>query len=251
MINSSRVVGELKVSDTEKDLVEAIAKTFADMAEKAIKEDGRFVVSLSGGSTPKALYERLAQPPYVGGIKWDKVLIFLGDERCVPHDNKDSNYKMINEALLSKIAIPESNVFKTVGQADDPDGAAQKYDAELRRVFKISGDEVPSFDLILLGLGPDGHTASLFPESKALKIIDRLYVANFVEKFDSYRLTMTFPLIDAGKTVIFLVCGDSKSQILKEVLELPEKQYPSQCIEPKSGDLQWYVDRAAVKLLNQ
>jgi 6-phosphogluconolactonase len=250
MINSSRVVGKLEVSETAKDLVEHIAKTFSDLAHEACKENGRFVVSLSGGSTPKALYERLSQPPYSGGIKWDQVIIFLGDERCVPHDHPDSNYKMIDEALLSKIAIPESNVFMTIGQAEDPEKAALLYDHEIRRVNSTPNDEIPSFDLILLGLGPDGHTASLFPESKALHENTRLYVANYVEKFHSNRISMTFPLINEGKNIIFLVSGDAKAEILKEVLEQPDKQYPSQMIKPRSGNLHWYVDRAAARLLS-
>ncbi|CAN5190263.1 6-phosphogluconolactonase [soil metagenome] len=249
MINSSRVVGKVEVSETATELVEHIAKKFSELAAKAIKENGRFIVSVSGGSTPKALYERLAQPPYVGGIKWADVIFFLGDERCVPHDHPDSNFKMIDEALFSKIAIPESNVFRTVGQSEDPEVSALSYDEDLRRVFRTLEGEVPRFDLILLGLGPDGHTASLFPESKALKITDRLYVSNFVEKLNSQRITMTYPLIDEAKVVIFLVSGDSKAQILKEVLEQPDKQYPSQSITPRSGNLFWYVDRAAVKLL--
>ncbi|MBS1957213.1 MAG: 6-phosphogluconolactonase [Cyanobacteria bacterium SZAS-4] len=250
MINSSRIVGKVEVSETATDLVEHIAKTFSELAAKAIKENGRFIVSVSGGSTPKALYERLAQPPYVGGIKWADVIFFLGDERCVPHDHPDSNFKMIDEALLSKIAIPESNVFRTVGQAEDPEVSALSYDEDLRRVFRVGAGDIPRFDLILLGLGPDGHTASLFPESKALKITDRLYVANFVEKFNSHRITMTFPLIDEGQVIIFLVSGDGKAEILKEVLEQPDKQFPSQSIKPRSGNLFWYVDRAAVRLLN-
>jgi 6-phosphogluconolactonase len=250
MINSSRVIGKLNISETAEQLVEKIAQTFSDLAHAAIKENGRFIVSLSGGSTPKALYERLAQPPYAGGIKWDHVIVFLGDERCVPHDHPDSNFKMLDEALLSKVAIPESNIFKTMGQAEDPEAAALLYDQEIRRVFVSPSEEVPSFDLILLGLGPDGHTASLFPETKALKEMHRLYVANYVEKFGSNRLTMTLPLINAGQEVIFLVSGDLKAQILQEVLEQPEKQFPSQLIKPCSGNLHWYVDRAAVKLLN-
>jgi 6-phosphogluconolactonase len=167
----------------------------------------------------------------------------------VPHDHPDSNFKMIDEALFSKIAIPESNVFRTVGQSEDPQVSALSYDEDLRRVFRAAEGEVPRFDLILLGLGPDGHTASLFPESKALHINDRLYVANFVEKFNSNRITMTLPLINEGEVVIFLVEGDGKAQILKEVLEQPDKQYPSQLVEPRSGNLFWYVDKAAVRLL--
>lgn len=248
-INSSRVLGKLEISETSADLVEHIAKTFSDLAQKAIAKNGRFIVSASGGSTPKALYKRLAEPPYAGGIQWADVIFFLGDERCVPHDHPDSNFKMLEEALLSKVAIPESNVFRTVGQAEDPEVSALSYDEDLRRVFRSPEGEVPRFDLILLGLGPDGHTASLFPESKALTVIDRLYVANFVEKFNSNRITMTFPLINEGEVVIFLVEGDGKAQILKEVLEQPDKQYPSQSVAPRSGNLFWYVDRAAVRLL--
>jgi 6-phosphogluconolactonase len=249
MLNSSRIIGKLEVSQTPQELVEHIAKTFSELAAKAIKEKGRFIVSVSGGSTPKALYKRLAEPPYVGGIAWADVIFFLGDERCVPHDHPDSNFKMIDEALLSKIAIPESNVFRTVGQAEDPEVSALSYDEDLRRVFRVADGEVPRFDLILLGLGPDGHTASLFPESRALQIKDRLYVANFVEKFNSNRITMTLPLINEGEVVIFLVEGDGKAQILKEVLEQPDKQYPSQLVAPRSGNLFWYVDKAAVRLL--
>lgn len=249
MLNSSRLLGKLEVSENSAELVEHIAKTFSGLAAQAIKENGRFIVSVSGGSTPKALYKRLSEPPYIGGIQWADVIFFLGDERCVPHDHPDSNFKMIDEALLSKIAIPESNVFRTVGQSEDPDISALSYEEDLRRVFRVPEGDVPRFDLILLGLGPDGHTASLFPDSKALQICDRLYVANYVEKFNSTRITMTYPVINEGQVVIFLVEGDGKAQILKEVLEQPDKQYPSQLVAPRSGNLFWYVDRAAVRLL--
>lgn len=248
MINSSRVIGKVEVFDTPQTLVEKLAEKFAELAKTAIYENGRFTVSLSGGTTPKALYERLAKPPYSGDIQWDSVLIFLGDERCVTHDHHDSNYGMIKTALLDKVAIPESSVFPTMGQAEDPEQSALQYDETLRRVFVAPDDQIPSFDLILLGLGPDGHTASLFPDSKALNEFKRLYVANYIEKFESHRLTMTYPLINEAQNIVFMVSGESKASILKEVLG-PQKQFPAQAVQPRSGSLHWFVDKDAAKLL--
>jgi 6-phosphogluconolactonase len=238
---------QLAISDDAKSLVASLADKFCRLADSFIKHTGRFTVALSGGSTPKALYELLATPEYQNRVNWSKVLFFLGDERCVPHDDGESNFLMINTALLSKIPIPKENVFATQGQDKDPKAAAAQYEESLKKVF--AGQGVPQFDLILLGLGPDGHTASLFPESDALKEEARFYVANFVKKFDSYRLTLTYPVLNRAKEVIFLVSGDGKADIVKEVIEGKDKKYPSQFVQPKSGNLTWFMDRAAASKL--
>jgi 6-phosphogluconolactonase len=249
VVSANRLNNQIEVFENDRELVEALAKKFEELAKAAINEYGRFIVSLSGGSTPKIFYERLAEQPYAGHLQWDKILFFLGDERCVPHDHPDSNFSMINRALFTKVAIPESNIFPTIHQDTDPDGAAAQYEETLRRVYAAPNDEVPSFDLILLGLGPDGHTASLFPETKALKESKKLYVANFIPKFDGNRISMSYPLINAGKEICFIVTGDNKASILKDVLERPDRQLPSQVVQPKTGKLVWLVDRAAVRLL--
>jgi len=251
VVSANRLNNQIEIFDNDTQLVEALAQRFEELAAAAIKERGRFIVSLSGGSTPKIFYERLAEKPYAAKIAWDKVLFFLGDERCVAHDHPDSNFGMIKRALFSKVPIPDGNIFPTVNQDKDPDQAARQYEETLRRAFKCGDDEVPNFDLILLGLGPDGHTASLFPETKALKEFKKLYVANFIPKFDGNRLTMTYPLIDAGRQIYFIVTGDTKASILKDVLEKPDRQLPSQVVQPRSGNLGWLLDRAAVRLLKQ
>lgn len=238
-----------RIHETAQALVEALAQRFADLAQESIRQRGKFTAALSGGSTPKALYERLAKPPFSNSIEWEKARLFLGDERCVSHADEESNYRMIDQALLSKIPVPSTSAFPTQGQDKDPQGAAQSYEQTIRTVFQ-SAEGVPVFDLVLLGLGPDGHTASLFPGSKAIQEHKRLYIANFVEKFDSWRLTMTYPLLKNARNIVFLVSGPSKAAILADVFKKPEKKYPAQAVHPINGNLEWFIDKDAAKLLS-
>jgi 6-phosphogluconolactonase len=235
----------LLVKEDPQQLAEAAARDFAAKAEAAIAERGSFTVALAGGSTPEATYEILARD-YAGGPDWSKVHVFFGDERTVPPDHEDSNYRMAQRTLLSH--VPVGSVHRMRGELP-PAEAAAAYEEELRGFFGTS-DEPPSLDLILLGIGDDGHTASLFPETSALEIHDRWVVANPVLKLETTRLTLTVPVINAARAVNFLVAGEGKAEALKEILEgeADPREYPAKLIRPEGGPV-WMVDRAAAKFL--
>ena len=207
---------EIRVLKTTTDLFEAAATEFAAQASAAVRANGRFTVALSGGSTPKTLYSLLATKP---GIPWDKICIFWGDERHVPPDHPESNYRMANEALLSKVSLRPENIFRIHAEEKDAAAAAQQYELTLKDFFHLSPGEFPRFDLIFLGVGPDGHTASLFPGTAALNETKRLVVSNWVAKFNTDRITFTFPVLNAAAYVIFLLSGADKAATLQEVLE--------------------------------
>ena len=236
------------VHENQEELAEAIARDFARRAEEAIGASGRFAVALAGGSTPQATYERLARD-YADRLDWGRVHVFFGDERTVPPDHEDSNYRMARETLLSRVAV--GSVHRMRGELP-PAEAAESYEEELREFFGES-DEPPSLDLILLGIGEDGHTASLFPETSALDVTDRWVVANPVLKLETTRLTLTIPVLNAARAVNFLVAGEGKAGALKEILEgdADPRAYPAKFVRPESGDLVWMLDRAAARLLGQ
>jgi 6-phosphogluconolactonase len=242
---------DLNIFANSSELVTALSKHFVELANSSISKRGFFRVALSGGSTPKILYQALASPPYNKEIAWDKVFFFWSDERCVPHNNPESNYLMAYENLLSKIPVPKSNIFPTEGQDKNPQASAQQYEVEIKKYFQLSGHDFPAFDLILLGLGPDGHTASLFPGSEALSETKKLVAANFVEKFNSWRLTFTYPTINQAHNVVFLVSGAEKAEIITQIFQSPGKiPLPAQLVHPVSGKLEWYLDKNAARLLN-
>lgn len=226
-------------------LYRAGAAEFSRCAREAISARGRFAVALSGGSTPKGVYSLLAQS---NDLPWDQVHFFFGDERHVPPDHPDSNYRMANESLLSRITAPAANIHRMAAELDAGHAATQ-YEADLRKFFGPQPDGWPRFDLIMLGMGPDGHTASLFPGSAALNENSRWVVANWVEKFQTQRLTFTFPVINHAAEVMFLVAGDDKSQVLKEALQGNSAAYPCQQVKPIHGRLLWILDKAAARLL--
>lgn len=219
-------------------------------------------VALSGGSTPRVLYELLADPhqPFRDRIAWDQTHFFFSDERHVPPDHPDSNYRMVNEALFSRVPVPPQNVHRVLAEKPNAEDAARDYEADLRKFFlegiedRSPGEAIPAFDLVLLGLGEEGHTASLFPHSPALKETKRLVVAPWVEKLNTYRITMTLPVLNNGKSVVFLVTGASKAEILREVItadKITDKKpdlYPAQAISPTNGAVSWFVDEAAARL---
>lgn len=238
---------EIRVLKSSQELFEAAAAEFAAQASEAVRAGGRFTVALSGGSTPKSLYTLLATKP---DIPWDKICFFWGDERHVPPDHADSNYRMANEALLSRVPARPENIFRIRGEEKDADDAARQYEQTLQQFFHLSPGEFPRFDLILLGLGPDGHTASLFPETSALKERHRLVVANWVDKFKTHRITLTFPVLNEAKCVIFLASGPDKAPILHQVLENSSANLPSQQVRPVNGRLLWLVDSAAASALS-
>jgi 6-phosphogluconolactonase len=225
------------------------ARRFAELAEACAKHAGRFAVALSGGSTPKAMFQILAEKPFADTLPWRSIYIFWGDERCVPPDHAESNYRMADETLLSKVPIPRENIFRIPAEDEDHSRAAADYSEALRRFF---GEESPTFNLVFLGMGADGHTASLFPHTTALRAGDRITAANYVEKFQSWRITLTADTINRARNIVFLVAGADKAPALKEVIEGPRNPdlYPSQLIEPSHGSLLWMVDEAAAKLLS-
>jgi len=230
-------------------------QVFADAAEVARAAAEHFVslnpksVALSGGSTPRVLYELLADPsqPFRAQISWDDTHFFFSDERHVAPDHPDSNYRMVNEALFSRVPLPPQNVHRIPAEIPNAEDAAENYEADLLKSF---GAAIPAFDLVLLGLGEEGHTASLFPHSPALKETKRLVVAPWVEKLNTYRITMTLPLLNNGKSVVFLVTGASKAEILREVINTKRNPdlYPAQAISPTNGAVSWLVDEAAARL---
>jgi 6-phosphogluconolactonase len=238
---------ELRIFPTPADLFRGAAEEFVAQATASVAERGRFTVALSGGSTPRSLYQLLASGTFPK-LPWDKTYFFFGDERHVPPDHPDSNYRMANEAMLSK--APAQNVFRIPAEMKDAAAAASAYEQTMRTFFRLAPDEFPRFDLILLGLGPDGHTASLFPGSSALNEKKRLVVANWVEKFNTYRLTFTYPVLNHAACVMFLASGADKAGILRQVLENPQANLPSQKVCPTNGRLVWMVDSAAAAELS-
>lgn len=230
-------------------LVRAVAETIVLAAESAVVGRERFSIGLSGGSTVIALFDLLASAEFANRIKWPRVDVFWGDERCVPPDHPASNYRLAHDRWLSQVPIPPEQVHRMRGELD-PAQAASQYEAVLRDYFgEVS---VPQFDLLLQGMGEDGHTASLFPHSAALRKVRRWVTENFVEKLEQpWRLTLTLPVINAAREVVFMVSGASKAATLREVLEGPYRpdESPAQMIKPDHGRLVWMVDGAAAAQL--
>ncbi|MBL8189402.1 MAG: 6-phosphogluconolactonase [Acidobacteria bacterium] len=239
----------LEIYDNPQELAWAAASRFASLAEQSIAERGTFSVALSGGSTPKAMFSRLAQSPFAASLPWSEIQFFWGDERCVAPDHPDSNFRMTMETLLSKVAVSPEKIFRIPAEDDDHHRAAERYATTLRQTFN---SEAPQFDLVFLGMGADGHTASLFPGTKALQATDQIVVANFVEKLNSWRITLTAKTINDARNVLFLVAGEDKAATLRDVLEgqYQPEIYPSQLIQPADGSLLWMLDEAATGLLS-
>ncbi|MGB7130759.1 MAG: 6-phosphogluconolactonase [Candidatus Sulfotelmatobacter sp.] len=242
---------ELRKLTTPQDLFQAAADEVIHAAEGSVSERNRFIIALSGGSTPKNLYNLIAANAS-STLPWERMFFFFGDERHVPPDDLESNFRMANESLLSKVPIPAGNIFRVPSENPDASAAAEAYEKSLRSFFGLQPGEFPRFDLILLGMGPDGHTASLFPETAALQEKSRLVVANWVEKLKTHRITITLPVINAARRVLFLVSGTDKAAALHEVLEgkQPAEKYPSKLVRPTNGKLIWLVDRAAASGLS-
>ena len=236
----------LQILPSRDELARVAAKYFVARSVDTVARNGRFTVALSGGSTPKTLYELLADAdgPFREHIPWERVQFFWSDERHVPPDHTESNYRMAYEAMLSHVPVLEGNVHRVMSERPSAQEAADEYEERIVAVTQ-------SLDLILLGLGGDGHTASIFPASEVLNETKRLVAAPWVEKLKSYRITMTLPLLNNAAAVLFLVSGSEKAEIVKEVLEGPE-QYPAQAVKPTSGELIWMLDTdAAGKLKSQ
>lgn len=228
------------------------AEIFFSIGSEAIRKRGQFTVALAGGSTPKSLYQLLAGESFKDRIEGGKFFFFFGDERNVSPDDAESNYRMANESLFTRLKLPEKNIYLWETELKSPKTIAENYEKSIKDFFNLNGDEFPRFDLILLGMGDDGHTASLFPFTEALNETEKIAAANYVEKLQTTRLTLTFPAINNAANVIFLVSGENKAEALREVLEgefQPEK-YPSQNVNPKNGNNYWFIDANAAKLLS-
>ena len=241
---------EVRRLTTPQELFEAAAEELVHSANQVVGERGRFTFALAGGSTPKSLYTLLATNARTS-LPWDRTFFFWSDERYVPPTDPDSNYRMVQEAMLAKVSVPAGNVFRVPAELADAAAAAEAYEQTLRKFFALQPGQFPRFDLILLGMGPDGHTASLFPETAALREKSRLVVANWVEKLKTSRITFTLPVLNAGHCVAFLVSGTDKAPALKSVLEgdAPSEQFPAKLVRPSDGKLIWFVDRAAASEL--
>jgi len=229
------------------------ARYLTELSRESIRSSGRFTLALSGGSTSKGLYERLAEAEFSKKLDWNSIHIFWGDERCVPPDHPESNYRMALTSLIDHVPVPPQNIYRIRGEME-PQEAATAYEKKLKTFFFFGHAEcpgVPGFDLILLGMGGDGHTASLFPRAAALHEEGRWVVAHHVEKLRSWRVTLTPRVINAAYNVLFLVSGRDKARCLKEVLQGPHRpdELPAQIIRPESGRLTWMVDAGAAELL--
>jgi 6-phosphogluconolactonase len=235
---------EIKIVPDAKAVAESAAALIVGAATQAIQLSGTFTIALSGGSTPKTLFELLAGDEYREQIDWTKVEVFFGDERAVGPDDPESNYRMAKETLLSKVPIKRQNVHRMRGEID-PNEAAIEYGRLLKERFGEEG----GLDLALLGMGDDGHTASLFPHTAALKEVRHRCVANFVPKLDTWRITMTAPFLNRSREVIVLVSGEKKAPVLREVLLGPRdpERLPIQMISPSHGKMIWLIDEAAGK----
>ncbi len=238
---------EMHISPDAGALADEAARRFSAAAGAAITARGRFTVALSGGSTPKALFRLLAVPAARDAVDWGRVVICWGDERCVPPDDEQSNYRMTREQLLDHVPIPAAQIHRIPAELPDHEAAADAYAATLREVFACEPGALPRFDLIHLGLGTEGHTASLFPGSPALGERERLVAAPWVAKLDAWRITLTPPVLNAAREVQFLVAGKEKAAIVREILHAPydPETFPAQIVAPTAGRLLWLLDAAA------
>ncbi len=244
-----------EIFPTPAEMSEAVARLFTSRANEAVSSRGRFTAALSGGKTPVTLYTMLTQKPFASRIPWAHVHLFWVDERCVPSDREDSNYRMVRERLLDHVPILPGNVHRMQGEMD-PVEAAARYEEGMRQFFASSGSSegaFPVFDLVLLGLGGDGHTASLFPGTRAIRESARWVLAHYVDAQRGWRITLTPPVINAARTVAFIVAGAEKAAVLKDVMEGPYRPdfLPAQIIRPDSGELLWMLDRDAAAQLKE
>ncbi|HEY2989861.1 MAG TPA: 6-phosphogluconolactonase [Candidatus Binatia bacterium] len=240
---------EIFVAKDIQDLSRNAATEFVRLAQRSVEAAGRFVVALSGGSTPKATYSLLASAELGSRVPWTQTHFFWGDERCVPPDHPDSNYRMAYESLLSKVPVPAENIHRIEGERE-PEAAAAAYERTIRDFFRLGVSSWPRFDLIFLGLGDDGHTASLFPGAAARQETRRLVVATYVEKLKTHRITLTLPALNRAANICFLVVGENKAPMVRKALREKSAQLPAAQIAPVDGRLAWFLDEAAASALH-
>ncbi len=241
-----------KLAPMPEEVAKLSADLFAAKVKEAVEARGVARIAISGGSTPRAVFELLADPasPYLTTIPWSQLQLFWVDERCVPPTDHESNFLMTKTAMLDKVPLPPANIHRMEGERD-PEEAASRYEAEIRNSFKLEGAQTPTFDLILLGLGPDGHTASLFPHTAGLNEMARIVIANHVPQKNSWRISLTWPVITQGREVAFLIEGEEKAEMVKTVWNgtYDPESWPAQLIRPASGRLTLLMDTAAAAQL--
>jgi 6-phosphogluconolactonase len=225
------------------------AEIFSQVAKKSVETSGRFSAAISGGSTPRETHRLLGEEPFLSDIPWDKTDIFWVDERCVPENDPANNFGIAKKDFLDRVPIPEAQVHPMRVEGS-PEKGASHYQQELHEYFKTGADEFPVFDLIFLGLGTDGHTASLFPGQGSLDEKERLVVAVKGGNPELSRLTMTYPVLNSGRQIVFMVSGRKKAEVVKTVLEDKQRRFPSQGIEPAKGKLIFLIDGEAASLLS-
>lgn len=242
----------VKIFATPPEMSEAAARLFTATSAEAVSLRGRFTAALSGGRTPVELYTQLAKAPLASQIPWARVHLLWSDERCVPPNHPDSNYRMVRELLLDHVPIPPANVHRMPGEMD-PVEAAARYEEQLREFFIPRGNGFPVFDFILLGLGEDGHTASLFPGTRTIRESARWVLGHYVDEQKGWRITLTPPVINAARKVVFIVAGTGKASVLRDILEGPYQPdlLPAQVVRPDGGELLWMLDRDAAALLKR
>jgi 6-phosphogluconolactonase len=245
-------LSELRILPGPSELSHAAAEEFLRLGSASIAANGRFAVALAGGTTPRPAYEHIAatwKSAPGGPLDWNRVYLFWGDERRVPPDDPQSNFGMAREALIRHVPIPQENVHPMPAMFPELPEAAKMYEERLRSILAPPADQPPRFDLVLLGMGPDGHVASLFPGSAALDVKDRWVVENWVQKVETWRLTMTFPVLNQAANVIVLVSGREKSRALRRVVEGPHTRplLPAEGLKPVDGRHLWLVDKAAAE----
>lgn len=242
---------QVYVVESSQALAADAAELFVRMARDGVSHGPPFRVALSGGSTPRLLYGLLASDTFRQEIEWENIQFFFGDERWVPPTHRDSNFKMANDELFKKVEVSRDNIFPIPTESLSPDDAAAQYEQSIRRAFKVPEGSVPAFDLIFLGMGDDGHTASLFPHSDVLNERDKLVAAPYVEKLATHRITLTPPVLKAGREVLVLVAGEGKAATLVHVLEGEEniEEYPTQLLRRAQGKVTWLLDRPAASQL--
>lgn len=241
-------MANVSISNSPDQLFRCVVDYWQQLAIKAIHDHGKFHVALAGGSTPRALYQLLASGAYTNSIDWQHTRFYFGDERAVPLDHAQSNFHMAHEAMLDTLAIPATNIFPLITDLDNLDNSARHYEKILQRELPLNEQGLPVFDLILLGMGDDGHTASLFPDSTILGEQSRLVTTVFVEKLQSWRLSFTYPLINHARHVAIMVTGAAKAEKLKEVLVDKTGSNPVEKVQPQ-GELTWFLDADAARLL--
>jgi 6-phosphogluconolactonase len=240
----------ITIKDTPIDLARTAADIFSMGAKECVARKGQFFVAISGGTTPGLFHRMLVQEPYVSEIPWDKMHIFWVDERCVPENDAASNYGASKKNFLNRAPISNSQVYPMPGGLSPEDGA-RKYQKTLMDFFHLKYGQFPTIDLIFLGTGKDGHTASLFPEQRALDEMERLVISVKGGDPDVSRLTMTFPVLNHAKRIIFMISGKNKADIVKTIFEFPKAKLPAQKIQPLNGTLTWLLDSESASMLSK